>query len=314
MRVVRWLAVVALAALTAVVGLAPPASAAAWQAWENLGVVAGSGKAAVAARSASVVDVFAASPTNVLHRFWASGSGWSAWEALGAPAGQGEIIGSDVSAVGRPGGRLSVVVTAGGQIWHKAYDGGWRGWENLGLPPSGPAFSPAVSTRPNGTVDVWTRAVNGAVYHKAWAGGAWPVGWESIGGNVTGAPAAAGGPDGSVWVAALAPDGFYYHRVWSPSSGWSGWFMTGAPPGGTPYSASPGIDVRPNGQVDLYALANGGGPVYHRYRSTTGTWSAWGSLQGSGIVDGPNAVARPNGALDVVVHKGDGTVWHRAWA
>ncbi|GIM97515.1 hypothetical protein [Paractinoplanes toevensis] len=310
----RRLAAVFLAIVAAVVGLAPPASAASWQAWENLGAISGSGKPAVAARSSSVVDVFAASPTNVQHRFWASGSGWSAWEALGSPAGSDQIIGNDVSAVARSGGRLSVVVTAAGLVWHKAYDGGWRTWENLGGPPSGPAFSPAVSTRPNGTVDVWTRAVNGNIYHQAWTGGAWPRTWENLGGGWTGPPAAAGGPDGTVWVAALNTNGFYYHRVWSPSAGWSGWYDTGTPPGGTPYFASPGLDVRPNGLIDLYAIAADTGPVYHRYRSTAGTWNGWGSLQGSGIVTGPNATGRPNGALDVVIRKSDGTVWHRAWA
>lgn len=318
MRVSRWLATVLLAVVAGTGSLAQPAAAAAWQPWENLGVFPDPypGKAGVATRDGGLVDVFVTTgdiiqTSIVYHRTWSSGAGWSERRYLPGALADGHV--GSVSAVGRPGNRLSVVVADGPTIYHQAYDGSWRGWESLGQP--GFLGRPAVSSRPNGTVDVWVRGTKQDVLHRAWTpAGGWGS-WGSVGGVTTGAPAAAGGSDGSVWVAARGTDGNLYHRVWSPSTGqWSAWFNTGSPPGGTTVVGSPGIDVRPNGLVDLYAMAAEDGPIYHRYRSAAGTWSAWGSLQGGDLVEGPNAVARSNGALDVVVRKRDGTVWHRAWA
>jgi hypothetical protein len=317
MRTSKLLVTVLVAVAAGAVGLAQPASAAAWQPWEGLGgsPVGAIGKAGVATREGGIVDVFATSgvggTTVVNHRTWSSGAGWSGWRLLPGPLGDG-VYGT-VSAVGRPGNRLSVVVADAGQIRHQAYDAGaWRGWQ--ALDPPGFQGHPAVSSRPNGTVDVWVQAANRSVLHRAWTTtGGWG-GWENLGGVVRGDPAAAGGGDGSVWLAAQGTDGNYYHRVWSPSGGWSTWYNTGTPPGGTMLEYSPGISVRPNGVVDLYAVAFPSGPLYHRFRSTAGVWSAWESLQGANIALGANATARSNGALDVVVRKNDGTVWHRAYA
>jgi hypothetical protein len=319
MRGKRWGTAVLVAVVTGVTGLAPSASAAEWRPWNCMTLkVPGqpsTGKPGVAARADGVVDVFAASSQGVYHRPWSSAAGWlNRWASLGQPPVAPLGTDPDVSAVARPGNRLSVVVSAGAQVWHRAYQtGGWSvDWEPLGRPAAGLGSAPAVSARPDGTVDVWVRGGDGKVYHRYWAAnGGWRP-WNSIEGGIGGAPAAAGGADGSVWVFALGVDYNFYHRVWKASTGWSAWYNGGRPATASYYG--PGVAVRPNGLVDLFVTEGLEGPLRHQIRSTNGAWSGFGSLQGADIESGPNASARPGGALDVVVRKADGTVCHRLWA
>jgi hypothetical protein len=303
-----------------VTGSAVPASAASWRPWTNLGKPPGGGAyqgaPTIAARTVGAVDVFKKNDSGVWHRAWWPAGGWGGWGNLGAPPNYSN--GGDVSApsaVGRPGGRLSVVIVNRGDIWHKSYEPGadWSGWEYLGHPPTGVGSAPAVSSRPNGVVDVWVRDNSFRLQHRHWqAGYGWSP-WENLGGFVVrAAPAAVGAANGNVWVAVVGNDTDIYHRVWSPSSGWSPWYNSGAPSvsGGYP---SPAIAARTNGVIDIFAHGGASGSLSHRWRSPSGSWSGWGSLGGDNIDTAPSAVGRPNGALDVVVGLTDNTVWHRGY-
>jgi hypothetical protein len=230
---------------------------------------------------------------------------------LGEPPVDHEIFElSAVVAVGRPDYKISIAVALRGDLWHRAWStAGWGRWENLGHPALGIAAAPAISTRPTGDVDVWVVDANRSINHRIWSPSTGWRPWERPGGLALTSVAAVGHPDGSQFLFSIGTGGGIFQRIWRPGSGWSGWTDLGRP--GDSAWPGPGAAVRPNGIVDLFALNKG--HIYHRWRNTSGVWSAWGSIGGENIDTAPSAAGRPNGALDVVVGLPDDTIWHRAY-
>jgi hypothetical protein len=143
--------------------------------------------------SAGRTDVFARGITDGLlyHRFW--NGGWSAWENLSGPI----TGGPDAASWG--GGHMDVFARmSDNQIYHRwETTGSWAGWSVIGAPPGGATSDPsAVSPSPN-RIDLFVRGGvnascgNNALYHLAFANGAWGTSWECMGGTLTSAPDAA---------------------------------------------------------------------------------------------------------------------------
>ena len=85
---------------------------------------------------------------------------------------------------------------------------------------------PAVGINANGTLEVFARGSDNALYHiwqKSPGRSAW-YNWASLGGNLTSNPAVARNSDGRLEVFARGSDNALYH-IWqtSPSGGWSSW-------------------------------------------------------------------------------------------
>jgi hypothetical protein len=295
---------------------AEPAGAATWHPWENIGSpgdIGFQGAPTIAARDSGAVDIFKKHDFQVWHRGWTPTGGWRSWESIGTPTGEGRDLDfSEPSAVARPGTRVSVVVAVDNLVWHRAWQGSWGSWENLGLPIEGLTSAPAVSTRPDGTVDVWVTDAFLRIQHKLWLPQRGWQPWEIVGFFARSAVAAVGAPDGKVWLAYVGGDLQIKHRVWSPATYlWSQEYDSGAPStsGGWPGVA---IAARPNGIIDLFGHGGLAGTIEHRWRSPAGVWTEWGSLGGSNMTSAPSAVVRPtNGVLDVVAADWHNDVWHR---
>src|SRR5439155_449993 len=137
---------------------------------------------------ATRIDLFARSPDGDLLHMTVRGDTWGTFEGLGAPAttrGGGTVplgLGTAPAACSWGPGRIDGFARgSGGEVLHKSWDGhDWSPFVSLGMPVSmDPEPEPLASTGaiaacswgPN-RLDVFTRAVDGNLYH-AWWDGSW---------------------------------------------------------------------------------------------------------------------------------------------
>jgi hypothetical protein len=154
----------------------------------------------------------------------------------------------------------------------------------------------------DGSQQVFTIGLDGALWLRTLsAGGTWG-GWTNLGGqghtlaitsNVHGfQDAFVIGADGAVWV-----------RSETAAGQWSAW----ASLGGSVKSLTVGNNA--DGSEQVFAL-DSAGALWVRTQTASGQWSAWVDLGGAGV---SVAVARNRfGLLDAFVIGRDGTVWSRA--
>lgn len=156
-------------------------------------------------------------------------NGSSAPQHAAPPAVGGKV--SAVAACSWAPGRVDWVGRAAdGSLWHTfAANGRPAGaWESLG---GSTPDAPAVASRGPGQLDVIVRGEPGrlrqssALWHRAFYGGRWH-GWESLGGELTGAPAATVDGPGRLWVSAPGLDGAVWSRRWDGAR-WQAWTPAG---------------------------------------------------------------------------------------
>ena len=218
----------------------------------------------------------------------------------GAPAGGGQpSVGASSSgpAVASWGdGRLDVFVRGvDGQLWHRWFDGEWRGWEPLG---GVLASGPAVASWGGGRLDVFVRGVDGQLWHR-WFDGEWR-GWEPLGGVLASGPAVASWGGGRLDVFVRGVDGQLWHR-WFDGE-WRGW----EPLGGV-LASGPAVASWGGGRLDVF-VRGVDGQLWHRWFD--GEWRGWEPLGGV-LASGPGAASWGGGRLDVFVRGVDGQLWHR---
>jgi hypothetical protein len=161
------------------------------------------------------LDLFIRGNDNAIWHMYYS-NGWSGWESLGA-----SII-SDPSATTPNSNRIDLFGTGtDNNIWHKYWSPstGWTNWSpDLGAVPGGLASgsSPAASLwRWNaGSIEVYARGQDGAIYSNYFDGSNWG-GWSSHGGVLTSnATAISRGPD-VIDMFAIGTNGQLYEQFWA---------------------------------------------------------------------------------------------------
>ncbi len=152
---------------------------------------------------------------------------------------------------------------------------GWSGWASLGKPTTGSlTSSPCAISRQTGTIDVYVRGTDGAVWERPYYSGTWHD-WYIVGGQV----AAGTGPGASGWsgredVFIEGTDGAMHQTTWTSSSGWSsGWVNLGGH-----LTSSPGAVSRSSGIISVYVRGTDGAVWERPYSS--GAWQGWYNLGG----------------------------------
>ncbi|MBO0706754.1 MAG: hypothetical protein J2P44_00215 [Candidatus Dormibacteraeota bacterium] len=175
-------------------------------------------------------------------------------------------------------------------------------WRSLGgVLTSGPGVASWASNR----MDVLVRGGDGAVWHKAWTGGAWSR-YESLGGYVqvgTGPAAVSWGPN-RIDAFVRGADNQLWH-IWWDGTAWSGWQALGGV-----LTSSPTVASWSAGRLDVLARGSDGG-IWHK-AWTAGAWSGWESLGGFSA-SAPAATSWGPNRVDVFVRGGDNGLWHLAW-
>jgi hypothetical protein len=203
------------------------------------------------------------------HRFYQPGSGWSPWGRVSDLPADG--VTTAPHAAGRASGELDVVVRSpDGKVWHKFWAPGssWSGWGSLDGPaiPSSGDWSPAISGRRTGELDIVAPGADGSVYHRWWSRSTGWTPWGSLG-----KPASNGALDGVAITnrasgevdLVAAAGGAVHHRWWSPGTGWVSWGSLGGPSGGTIWA--PVAAGRNSGELDVLSVGWDTGEVYHTW-------------------------------------------------
>jgi len=175
---------------------------------------------AVAARSASQLDVFRIAPDHTL--YWISsadgGTSWGTWESLGG------MLASAPAAVSLESNRmLSAVLGMDGALWYRLYNGSsWESWGRLEVPAGVTSSTqPALASVNPGQVAVFLPGADNTIWSSTFDGSTWGA-WSDLPQIPDGALIAgigAGGGGGTLSVYAQMTDGSL--RQWDGAS-WQG--------------------------------------------------------------------------------------------
>jgi serine/threonine protein kinase len=207
---------------------------------------------------------------------------------------------------------------------------------------NGIASRPTLTTNAAGTLDLFVRGADNALWHKHYDG-AWHP-WESLGGQLAGEPAATSWGADRFDVFAKGADNTLQHTwfdgTWHPweslggnytsdaaavstapnaldvclrgtdNATWHTWFYNGAwqPPAslGGGCLSGPALSTWGPNRLDVYVRGGDSG-VWHR--AYDGSWHDWEPLQGSTVVE--PAACSWSGRLDVFIRGSDTNLWHK---
>jgi hypothetical protein len=223
-----------------------------------------------------------------------------------APQATGSVV-DDNPAVSAGPGQVPIVGVRveTGATFLRAYENyAWGPWVDAGgISTSGPALS----RRPDGTLDVFTRGQDHALWHKYGTTTGFTSEWGSLGGNLASAPSATnrkGTPFIDV-VGRQSGTNEVIFKTWDPSGGWSGWMSLG---GDT--RSSPAIISQQDGVINVFARGSDNA-IWQRFHNGW-EWSPWMSLGGN-AASSPSATSQGPGLLDLYYTAPDGVVWQRSW-
>jgi FG-GAP-like repeat len=195
-----------------------------WSDWSSLGgaLATDPGPAAVSLQSGTM-DVFArtASDKSVIRKSWTSGSGWGSWVTV-----SGTSATTGIGATSRSGVLNLFMRDARGDITQRWWtpSSGWSSLGSHGSPPAGAATSAPAAASLSGSVHLFARGSDQALWEKVWVDSAsrWSE-WTSLGGVLRSGPAATSPTSGEVHVFARFANDSYFRKRWSEAEGWSGW-------------------------------------------------------------------------------------------
>jgi hypothetical protein len=222
---------------------------------------------------------------SVVHRWQRAADGeWTPWEPLGEPDGGSGGYGPAVAR--NSDGRLEVVANdMNGAAWHRwqRREGGWSNWHSFDNPPVPNMVGnlPALVYNGDGRLELFTRAQDGAVWHRwqqrpssGWSGWhslEYPPGHPFVGGE----PAVARNKD---WRLELFVEigGVVWTRSQRADGGWSDWESLGAPEGQAAFNVAV-VQNRARG-VELFTSGNS--RMFLRRQRHSGGWAEWVPLEG----------------------------------
>ena len=194
---------------------------------------------------------------------------------------------------------------------------GYDGPTGRGTPNGTGAFSSATVARqlgptavgknPSGSLEVFARGSDGAVWSDTQSGSGWG-GWTSLGGGPTfAAPSVGQNTGGALEIFDVAANGQMYHNYQlTPGGPWSGWSSIG----GTLDWAAPAVGRNANGSLELFATGTNGA-VWTATQSSSATngWTSWSSLGGS-VTSPPVVGQNAGGALEIFATGAGGAISH----
>ncbi len=163
-----------------------------------------------------------------------------------------------------------------GELLQKYYSGGWSGWINFGLTPSGHPFGPpAVASSGKLRLDVFaTDATTGHLLQKSFASGwrGWVDRGLGPGGHRVSSPAAVSWGSGRIDVVARDEVTNDLVHWWQSGSTWTGPQRLAAGPGG---AFVPSIASWASRRLDIFAVNSSGSLVQYWFDGTR--WNGWSS-------------------------------------
>lgn len=171
-------------------------------------------------------------------------------------------------------------------------------------PADGPALThPASASMSTGTVNVFLRGTDDAIWYKWWTGSSWSS-WTNIGGTFVSSPAAVSTSSGTLYVFGRGTDNAIWYKLWNGSS-WSQWVSLG----GTFTSAPAAASLRP-GTLNVFGRGTDNAIWYKHWNGTV--WSPWVNLGGT-LSSGPAAVSMSPETMNVFARGTDNAIWYKHW-
>jgi hypothetical protein len=257
---------------------------------------------AVVSRKLTWLDVFAkASDGSFLHRNF-NGDSWSGWVRLGGqfksnPAAYATENRIDVLGVGLDG-----------ELWQNTWLAGvgWSGWKDTGGGQI--QWTPAVTSRADGTLDVFAVNTSEVVVYRNFNGSSWSA-WSSIGATATAPPAATALGSDRLNVLIRDADGTLSTRMWTRSHGWYSWVDRGKKIFG-----GPGVSHRTDLLMDVFVRDPADKSLMHA-PSTDGGVSLESFVDLGGVLTTPpSAVSMYDKRIDVITRGADGALYQRVWS
>ncbi|MDW5595062.1 hypothetical protein VSS74_11975 [Conexibacter stalactiti] len=164
---------------------------------------------------------------------------------------------------------------------------------------------PAASARADGTVDVFAKGPDNAIWHRYLTNGVWSD-WGSIGGIGTSAPASTSrmwSPNLDVFV--KGNDNRIYHKYWTPADGWTDW---GSLDGQFLYA--PAVVSHEPGKLDVFGVGTDHQLWQKHWNGSS--WTAWIPLGGY-LTSAPTVESQEAGKVDVFARDANNNIAQRSW-
>jgi hypothetical protein len=294
--------------------------------WDALDGPAPAAGATVGSTSDGRLQVLIADSSGAVHHRWqtAPNNGWSSnWASLGAPI---PMLPVGPPAIGmNADGHLEVFVcTHDGALWHawetSPNSASWTPWTSFGKPAANVlAFGrPAIGVSPDGRLEVFVAASDGAVWHL-WQGSAgnWSS-WTSHGQPVshqswlflpTGPPVVGTNEDGRLEVRVTAGGQLWVTWQNTPGGSWFGQWVSQA----TNVASNPAVARNEDRRLEVFFAQNGSfGPLMaHIWQTSINNgWSSPTALVPSPLGGEPVAAANKDGSLDLFWTVSGGGIMH----
>ncbi len=177
---------------------------------------------------------------------------------------------------------------------------GWQAWQE---PGGGFVGGPAVDYHTaDGSVAVWGRGTDGALYSGAVRSGQW-LGWVAHGGTLTSRPSPMETPDGWLFVFYRGGDGALWYAQWSPTGAWRGFHSLGGQA-----LAGPGPAATATGPGALAVAVIGANGTMYGASLGGGHWSPFRAIGDSGSRDEFTLTAPAAGVLDLYARSATNTL------
>ncbi|PKV84319.1 hypothetical protein [Streptomyces sp. TLI_146] len=182
-----------------------------WSPWTSLGGIIGHAPT-IDSEKPGQLNMFAIGKDLGMHHRWYVNNQWSWWEPL-----SGDSFAWGPTSCSWGPGRQDVFCPRSysyrNSVWHKWYDNGWSGWENLG---GSTAIRPAACSWGPGRIDLFISGDDRKIYQKTLEGGHWSD-WISLGGIVyeeARGIAACAGKGGPLRIFHTGTDRALYQKQW----------------------------------------------------------------------------------------------------
>jgi hypothetical protein len=173
-----------------------------------------------------------------------------------------------------------------------------------GILTSGPAAAAGAA----GSVDVFARGADGALWQTHWNGSAFIPGFTSLGGLLTGDPGAVANGTSRTDVFVRGGDNQLYQKTWNGIT-WGPWRAIGGILTSGPEASPRAGSVL---HIDLW-VSGSDHQLYHRWSddggNTFGGWQAMGGV----LTSDPGAVSWSSNRADVFIRGADFQLWHKYW-
>ncbi|MDA0164712.1 hypothetical protein OM076_30875 [Solirubrobacter ginsenosidimutans] len=180
---------------------------------------------------------------------------------------------------------------------------GWSDWRSIG----GDATSGPAAAAYGGTIHVFVRGPDGAVYQSWLQDDGSFHSWNSLGGYTLSAPAVTprrGTPYLDLVV--RGGDSQMYQQSYVPGTGWSGFAAIGGV-----LTSGAAINSQSAGLLNIWSRATDGTMVQKSWNGSA--WVDWSTL-GGGLIGAPSTVSRAENVINIYVRGAADATYQRSWS